>query len=99
LGCAGAGGETERDESEKKQGDALHGVCVGFLRGQESLTQLGGDGNDFGVWRELLRGGKKVFFDPIFKPAGSVDLPTLCKLKNKILRASLEIRFHLIIQA
>lgn len=44
-------------------------------------------------------GVEKVFFDSILKPAGSVALLTLCKLKNKILRASLEIRFHLIIQA
>jgi len=46
-----------------------------------------------------MLGWKKVFFDPTFKPAGSMDLPTLCKLKNKIRRSSLKIWFHLIIQA
>ncbi len=51
------------------------------------------------VCEEIYAGVEKVFFDPIFKPAGSMDLPTLCNLKNKIRRSSLKIWFHLIIQA
>jgi hypothetical protein len=34
LGCAGASGEPKGDRGEKKQGDALHGVCIAFFRAQ-----------------------------------------------------------------
>jgi hypothetical protein len=41
LGCAGAGGEPKGYWSEKKQGDAMHGVCVAFLRALKDYPSMG----------------------------------------------------------